>query len=104
MSDHPSMFGFGAALEGAADHPLIYTDNRLVGANPNQLDGCWATQEEALMNFATQFAEMAHAAHHQYLFVRRPPTLMQEDHFEGGTGWRMIGRFSIGKLKEKNGG
>ena len=102
MSEHPTMFGF-AALDGENNYPLEYTGNCLIGGNPDHPEGCWATQEEALMNFATQFAEMAHAAHHQYLFVRRPPTLMQEDHFEGGTSWRMIGRFSIWKLKENNG-
>ena len=101
MSDHPSMFGFGAALEGAADHPLIYTDNRLVGANPNQPDGYWDTEDEAIVNFAMQLSQMAHAAQRHFLFVRRAPELVASNQFEGGTKWRMIGRFSIAKLKDE---
>ena len=101
MSDHPSMFGFGAALEGETDHPIIYTDNRLVGGNPDQVDGYWDTEEEAIVNFSMQLSQMAHAAQRHFLFVRRAPELVQANQFEGGTKWRMIGRFSIAKLKEK---
>ena len=104
MTDHPTMFNFAAALEGAADHPLIYTDNRLVGANPDQPEGYWDTKDEALVNFAVQLSEMAHIAQGHHLFVRRAPELVQTNQFEGGTKWRMIGRFSIAKLKDKNGG
>jgi len=102
VTDHPIAFNLAAALEGAADHPLTYTDHRLVGANPDQLDGYWDTEEEAFVNFAVQFSEMAHAAQGHHLFVRRAPELVQANQFEGGTKWRMIGRFSIAKLKEKN--
>jgi len=100
MSDHPSMFGFGAALEGETDHPIIYTDNRLVGGNPDQVDGYWDTEEEAIVNFSMQLSQMAHAAQRHFLFVRRAPELVASNQFEGGTKWRMIGRFSIAKLKE----
>lgn len=102
MTDHPTAFNFAAALEGANDHPLEYTDNRLVGANPDQLDGYWDTKEEAFVNFAVQFSEMAHAAQGHHLFVRRAPELVQANQFEGGIKWKMVGRFSIAKIKEKN--
>jgi len=101
MSDHPIAFNFAAALEGETDHPLIYTDNRLVGGNPDQLDGYWDTKEEAIVNFAVQLSEMAHAAQGHHLFVRRAPELVQANQFEDGTKWRMVGRFSIAKIKEK---
>jgi hypothetical protein len=104
MSDHPLGFNFAAALERTADHPLSYIDGRLVGDNPNQLDGYWDTKEEAVVNFAVQLSETAHTAQGHYLFVRKAPELVQANQFEGGTKWRMIGRFSIAKLKEKNGG
>ena len=104
MSEHPPTFGFSAALEGKNDHPLTYTDNRLVGGNPNNEEGLWDTKEEAFVNFAVQFSEMAHAAQHDYLFVRRAPELVQANQFDSGTKWKMIGRFSIAKLKEKNSG
>jgi hypothetical protein len=100
MSEHPTTFGFSAALEGKNDHPLIYTDNRLVGGNPNNEEGLWDTKEEAFINFAVQFSEMAHAAQGHHLFVRRAPELVQEKQFDSGTKWKMIGRFSIAKLKE----
>ena len=83
-------------------HPLSCIDGRLVGGNPNQLDGYWDTKEEAVVNFAVQLSEMAHTAQGHYLFVRKAPELVQANQFEGGTKWRMIGRFSIAKLKEKN--
>ena len=102
MTDHPTTFNFAAALDGAADHPLIYMGNRLIGANPDQIDGYWDTKEEAIVNFAVQFSEMAHTAQGHHLFVRRAPELVQANQFEGGTKWRMIGRFSIAKIKEKN--
>jgi len=101
MSEHPTTFGFAAALDGENNHPLEYTGNCLIGGNPDDLDGYWATEGEALMNFATQFAEMTRTLKGHFLFVRRPPTLAHANPFESGTGWRMIGRFSIGKLKEK---
>jgi len=101
MSDHPSMFGFAAALAGETDHPMIYTDNRLVGANPDQSDGYWDTEDEAIVNFALQLSVMAHAAQGHHLFVRRAPELVASNQFEGGTKWRMIGRFSIAKLKDE---
>jgi len=101
MSDHPLGFNFAAALAGETDHLLVYTDNRLVGANPDQVDGYWDTKEKAFVNFAVQFSEMAHAAQGHHLFVRRAPELVAASQFEGDTKWRMIGRFSIAKLKEK---
>ena len=101
MTDHPTAFNFAAAL-GETEHTMIYTDNRLVGGNPDQLDGYWDTKEEAIVNFAVQFSEMAHTAQGHHLFVRRAPELVQANQFEGGTKWRMIGRFSIAKIKEKN--
>ena len=94
-------FNFAAAL-GETEHTMIYTDHRLVGGNPDQLDGYWDTKEEAIVNFAVQFSEMAHTAQGHHLFVRRAPELVQANQFEGGTKWRMIGRFSIAKIKEKN--
>jgi len=93
-------FGFAAALEGTNDHPIEYTGNRLIGGNPNNEEGLWDTKEEAIVNFAVQLSEMAHAAQGHHLFVRRAPELVQTKQFEGGVKWRMIGRFSIAKLKE----
>jgi len=100
MSDHPLGFNFAPALAGETDHPLVYTDNRLVGANPDQPDGYWDTEEEAIINFALQLSAMAHTARGHFLFVRRAPELVASSQFEGDTKWRMIGRFSIAKLKE----
>ena len=54
--------------------------------------------------FALQFAKLAENAQGHYLFVRKAPELVQANQFEGGTKCRMIGRFSIAKLKEKNSG
>ena len=99
MSDHPSTFGFVDAIRGETDHPFTYTSNCLIGGNPKD-EGGWGTKEEAMVNFAVQLSEMAHAAQRHYLFVRRAPELVQSNQFEGGTKWKMIGRFSIAKLKE----
>ena len=100
MTDHPTAFNFAAALEGTNAHPMIYTGNRLVGGNPNNEEGLWGTKEEAFVNFAVQFSEMAHIAQGHHIFVRRAPELVQSNTFDGGTKWKMIGRFSIAKLKE----
>ena len=80
-------------------------EHYLIGGNPNDLEhGFWDTEQDAIINFALQFAKLAENAQGNFLFVRKAPELVQANQFEGGTKWRMIGRFSIAKLKEKNGG
>jgi hypothetical protein len=102
MSEHPLMFGFGKAQEEVKNYPMVFTGHYLVGGNPDDLEnGYWDTQEQAIEAFATQFQKLAEVAKHQFLFVRRPPMLTQHKTFEDKTKYRMVGRFSIGHIKEK---
>lgn len=83
-----------------AQDPMEYVGHYLIGANPNDPEyGCWATEQEAMTNFAIQFSELAQKAQGCFLFVRLAPVCKKEPAFEGDR-WRMIGRFSIAKVKE----
>ena len=89
----------------SGNYPMEFIGHYLIGGNPNDLEhGFWDTEQDAIINFALQFAKLAENAQGHYLFVRKAPELVQANQFEGGTKWRMIGRFSIAKLKEKNSG
>ena len=101
------MFGFGGEKPENEDFPLEFTGHYLIGMNPKteKDGGYWDTEEEAIINFAKQFSELARQAHENFLFVRRVPVCTKEAMFDSGVDWykyRMIGRFSIAKLKEKN--
>ena len=106
MSNEPILFGFGGPTKLIAESPMEFISHHLIGANPDDPEhGYWDTENEALINFAIQFAELAQQAQGNYLFVRRAPTLTKDAVFDSGLDWykwRMIGRFSIAKLKEKN--
>ena len=103
MSEHPTFFGFGASEESAKEYPLVFLEHYLIGGNPDDLEyGYWDTEQEALIQFARHFQDLAQDAKHKFLFVRRPPKLTKDLSFEGKTQYRMIGRFSIAELKDKN--
>ena len=93
------MFGFGGEKPENEDFPLEFTGHYLIGMNPKteKDGGYWDTEEEAIINFAKQFSELAQQAHENFLFVRRVPVCTKEDWYK----YRMIGRFSIAKLKEQ---
>ena len=97
MSDQPLFFGFEKE-NSAEDYPMEFISHHLIGNNPDDRDGYWDTREKAIHFFATEFLYIARKARHQFLFVRTPPELCGDDE----KSWRMIGRFSIAKLKEKN--
>ena len=101
MSEHPKLFGFGKE-DPIENYPLEFTDQVLIGANPDDPEGYWNTREEAIINFALQFSELATDAHGHFLFVRKAPACFQNTEFGGDIKYRMIGRFGIAKLKEKN--
>jgi len=101
MSDHPILFGFGTPDKKAEEYPLKFLEHCLIGGNPkDQEHGYSDTEEEALIQFAKGFQELAKDAEHKFLFVRRAPFLTKHNSFEGKTQYRMIGRFSIAELKE----
>ncbi len=97
----PKMFGFGFATPKHEDYPMVFTGHYLIGGNPDDLEhGCWDTEQEALVNFALQFAKLAEDAQGNYLFVRKAPVVCKDVMFESNTvKWRMVGRFGIAKLK-----
>ena len=78
----------------------------VIGGNPNDLEhGFWDTEQDAIINFALQFAKLAENAQGNFLFVRKAPIICEEAMFDSNIKkWKMIGRFSISKLKEKNNG
>ena len=100
MSEHPLLFGFGTE-KPSEDYPMEFISHHLIGDNPDDEDGYWDSREKAIHFFATEFLYIARRARHQFLFVRTPPELFSGDDKKS---WRMIGRFSIAKLKEKNNG
>jgi hypothetical protein len=103
MSDHPILLGFGGPTKPIPESPMEFVSHHLIGGNPADPEhGYWDTKEEALINFALQFSELSTNAQHDFLFVRRAPALFQDKTFGGEIKYRMIGRFSIAKLKEKN--
>lgn len=105
MSDEPILFGFGrVSNEDIEKYPLKFISHHRVGLNPADLKyGLWSTKEEAITAFASDFEEVAQSAKDNFLFVRLAPKLKLVNNFEGTNGWQMFGRFSIAKLKEKNG-
>ena len=96
MSDKLQLFGFGNE-KPVKESPMTFISHHLIGGNPDDPDGYWDTREKAIHFFATEFLYIARRARHHFLFVRTPPELFSSD---DGLGWRMIGRFSIAKLKE----
>ncbi len=86
---------------------MEYISHHVIGNNPDDpAHGYSATRELAEWCFLTQFAELAKEAEGHFLFVQKAPTFVQkaptfetESRFEGRTKWRVIGRFSIAKLK-----
>ena len=101
--DEPKLFGFGSTNPEPTNYPMVFTSHHLVGENPNDLEhGCWDTEENAIINFALQFAKLAEHAQDNFLFVRKAPVVSEDAVFGRIVKWRMIGRFSIAKLKDKN--
>lgn len=100
----PVIFGFSAATSAPNDYPFEFIGHYVVGGNPEteETGGYWDTEEQAILNFALQFAKLSAHAQGGFLFVRRAPVVSEDAVFEGNVKWRMIGRFSIAKLKEKN--
>jgi len=101
----PLMFGFGGDKPENEDYPLEFTGHYLIGMNPKTEEdgGYWDTPQEARLEFSLQFAELSGDAEGQFLFVRKAPMLEMHKPFnERKHKYRMIGRFSIAKLKEKN--
>jgi len=85
------------------DYPIEYTQHVLLGRNPDTDHGHWLTEAEALTNFARQFEELLNDAEGKLLFIRRAPKLESHNLFEMDKPvYSMVGRFSIGKLKERN--
>tara|TARA_R110000868_G_scaffold270941_1_gene530409 strand:- start:635 stop:961 length:327 start_codon:yes stop_codon:yes gene_type:complete len=107
MDKFTESVGFGDAPELPIKHvpesSIEFIGDCYIGVNPDDLDGCWDTREEALINFATQFEKFVGQAKGKCFLVRRVPHLMHERSFESGrVRWKMIGRFSIPTLKERN--
>ena len=99
--NEPVLYGFKVSDENL-ESPMEYISHHLIGGNPDDPEhGFSATAEIAELCFLTQFAELAKKAEGNFLFVRKAPTCDTRRQFEGGIKWRMIGRFSIAKLKEK---
>lgn len=91
------MYGFGSA-PAHDDYPLEALGHYVLGAGE---DEWFDTPEAARAEFAKQFDEVFRHAKGLYLFVRKPATMIVDRPFEGGVRYRMVGRFSIMKLKEK---
>ena len=109
MDKFTELVGFGDAPEHQSpneptqENPMKLINDFYVGVNPDDLDGAWDTKSEAVINFAKQFQEVAKQAEGNFLFVRRAPVLSGRPLFESGrVRWRMMGRFSIATLKERN--
>jgi hypothetical protein len=85
----------------SSDYPIEYTQHVIVGKNPDNELGYWLTEVEATTNFAWQFEELLENAEGKLLFIRRAPKLESHSLFDRDKPvYAMIGRFSIGKLKE----
>ena len=103
VTEGPKLFGFGDTNPEPINYPMVFTGHYLVGGNPDDPEhGYWDTEQEAIINFALQFAKLAENAQGNFLFVRKAPIASEDAVFGHTVKWRMIGRFSIGKLKEKN--
>ena len=94
MSTEPvvTLFGFGS--EEPKDYPFEFLKHCIVGEESY-------TEQGAIIAFANQFAKLAQEAQGHYLFVRKAPELPQVSCSDGTFKWRMIGRFSIAKLKDE---
>jgi len=83
------------------NHPIAYTEHVVIGRNPDH--GYWLTEVEAVTNFAWQLEEFLKGAEGKLLFVRRAPKLERHKVFDlDKPVYYMIGRFSLGHLKDKN--
>ena len=102
--DEPILFGFETTPnKEVKEHPIEYTEHVIVGKNPDTEYGYWLTEVEATTNFAWQLEELLKGAEGKLLFIRRAPKLESHSLFEMDKPvYTMFGRFSIGKLKEKN--
>ena len=97
------MYSFGVKTEDGKYHLIEYTDHVIVGNNPDTDHGGWYNQHEAVWHFAKHMEEVLKDAQGKLLFVRRAPVLESRQLFDRDEPvWAMIGRFSIGQLKEKN--
>ena len=76
---------------------MEFISHHVVGVNPDEENGYWDTREKATQYFVTEFLDIVQKAKHKYLFVRTTPQLYES--FEGK--WKMVGRFSIVKLKRE---
>jgi hypothetical protein len=84
------------------DYPIEYIGHVIVGNNPNTDHGGWDTEHEAAWFFAKHMEEVLKEAQGKLLFVRLSPVLKSHRLFDRDKPvYSMIGRFSIGKLKEK---
>ena len=87
------------------EYPIEYTNHVVVGRNPDTEHGHWDTEHEAVWFFARSFEELLKDAEGKLLFIRRAPKLESHRLFDMDKPvYSMVGRFSIGKLKEKNNG
>jgi hypothetical protein len=87
------------------DYPIEYTQHVLLGRNPDTEHGHWDTEHEAAWFFARSFEELLKGNEGKLLFIRRAPKLESHNLFDMDKPvYSMVGRFSIGKLKEKNNG
>ena len=85
-------------------YPLEFTGHYLIGGNPDDLEyGYWDTEQDAINAFAKEFAELAQEAQGKFLLVRTAPVCKRSAIFDSDEyKWRMIGRFSVAKLRENN--
>jgi hypothetical protein len=97
------MYGFSTESNDIKEHPIEFTSHVMVGANPDTAHGGWNTEHEAAWFFAKHMEEVLKDAQGKLLFVRRSPVLECHHSFDRDKPiYAMIGRFSIGQLKEKN--
>ena len=97
------MYGFSPDSKDIGYYPIEFTDHVMVGNNPDTAHGGWDTEHEAAWFFAKHMEEILKDAQGKLLFVRRPPVLECHHSFDRDKPiYAMIGRFSIGQLKEKN--
>lgn len=84
-------------------YPLKFIRHYLIGGNPDTYEtgGHWDTEQDAINAFAKEFAELAQEAQGAFLLVRTAPVCKRSAIFDSDEyKWRMIGRFSVAKLKE----
>lgn len=96
------MYGFSTDSKDIEEHPIEFISHVMVGNNPDTEHGGWEKQHEAVWYFAKHMEEVLKDAQGKFLFVRRSPVLECRHSFAWDKPiWSMIGRFSIGQLKEK---